>query len=95
MKLKNVVIFIVGFVGGIYFAIKNAAKWVAKHGALLSHVKKEFIDDVEHLFLGYNTIKTRPYTSYEKYGRYRERSHMTSYADLFNDSFEEDEKGNE
>ena len=59
-----------------------------------SYHKKKFVDKIEYLLLGYNTIKTKPYmprytrTSYKSY----RGDQTTSFADYYpNKDFQEDE----
>lgn len=91
MKIfKNILLILAGFVGGIMLMLK----WIARFEFLLKDIKKDFINKVEYILLGYNTIKTPPYTHRSRpysyyggplYGR-------TTYRNYWpNGSFEEDE----
>lgn len=95
MRLKDVLIFIVGFVGGIGLAVTKVLKWTTKHGDVLLDWKKAVIDDIEYLLLGYNTIKTRRYSDYGPYqpGNRKPRNYYTtSYNNYYKKSFREDEE---
>lgn len=86
---------ILGFISGVIFVLVIIGNMTMEDLEKMtsSYHKKKFIDKIEYLLLGYNTIKTRPYTSYngKSYKSYRS-SHTTSFADYYpNKIFEEDE----
>ena len=86
---------ILGFISGVIFVLAIIGNMTMEDIEKMtsSYNKKKFIDKIEYLLLGYNTIKTRPYTRYAgKYKPYR-GSYTTSFADYYpNMSFEEDEE---
>lgn len=88
----GIMIFIAGFVGGLCAFLK----WIVKFPDVLNAFKKDIVDKIEYLLLGYNTIKGPRKTYYHPpyYGRSPYSGYYTtSYRDYYGDkSFEEDEE---
>lgn len=88
---------ILGFISGIILVLTIIGNMAMEDLEKMtsSYNKKKFIDKIEYLLLGYNTIKTRPYMpryTGKSYKSYR-GSQMTSFADYYpNKDFEEDEE---
>lgn len=88
-EMKKMLVAVVIFVGGFVGGFLTLLKWISMCSDVLVRFKKKVIDDFEHLLLGYNTIKTRPYRPYYR-SRYRS-NYTTCYNDYYKRSFEEDE----
>lgn len=86
--IKNVLLIFIGFIGGIYVMLRGIA-----YSRGLRYIKEDFINWLEHLLLGYNTIKTKPYSRFERKRPYAYANYtQPSYNDYYRKSFEEDEE---
>lgn len=83
--IVGIMIFTAGFVGGLYAFLK----WIAKFPTVLHAFKKDLVDKIEYLLLGYNTYKGPRKVHYQPYhSRY-----MRTYRDYYGDkSFEDEEE---
>ena len=88
--MVSFVMFIIGFIGGIYAFLK----WIVKSDRLLPAFKKGLVDDFEYILLGYNTVKTyskRHRWDYQYYPRYD--SHRKYFKDYYHSNdFKKDEE---
>ena len=84
--------FILGFISGIILVLTIIGNMTMEDLEKMtsSYHKKKFIDKIEYLLLGYNTIKTKPHSP--SYIKYRDKYyHAASYKDYYKKRFEEDE----
>lgn len=64
--MKKLIFTIIGFIAGLMIGIYAMLKFLASCPKELNDLKKQFIDKIEFLLLGYNTVKKR-YTFYNNY----------------------------